>query len=337
MLISDMPPVPPNHAPVLMAQTDVSSRGVVMQDLTPLPVPVALQTEAQGLLDYAQSLTNTGDELMFIMDVPYAPAQQTPIVLAQAATPVAGSTLQPDYILKQCQETESTGDPRSAMRSVDPAGWLAVYIGNRDHRVIYSNPEALAAIKTTLLEGTTHGKISSVVDNTGRPWYRYDAVPEYVGKDRAVFMAEFEGKRYKIVIDLRVFIGVDENNPTCPPPQLIKVNGKPVSGSSGYDLNSVSVTFADLTGSAVGQAVGNTITLDDNAAGHNWFIDPTPWDNSEYLPTSNPYEWVAKEGSAAAGKMDMLTVLLHEYGHALGIDHSAANHDYMATTLTPGV
>lgn len=35
--------------------------------------------------------------------------------------------------------------------------------------------------------------------------------------------------------------------------------------------------------------------------------------------------------------MDMLSVLLHEYGHALGIEHSADNHDYMATTLTPGV
>ncbi len=35
--------------------------------------------------------------------------------------------------------------------------------------------------------------------------------------------------------------------------------------------------------------------------------------------------------------MDMLSVLLHEYGHALGIDHSANPNDYMATTLTAGV
>jgi hypothetical protein len=168
---------------------------------------------------------------MFIMDVPYVPAQQTPIVLAQAATPAADSTPQPDYILKQCQETESTGDPRSAMRGVDPAGWLAVYIGNREHRDIYGHQTAMAAIKTTLLEDTVHGKITSEVDNTGRTSYGYDPIPNYVGKDRVVFMAEFEGKRYKIEIELRVFLGVDENNPTCPEPTLIKVTqpAKPTS------------------------------------------------------------------------------------------------------------
>jgi hypothetical protein len=77
--------------------------------------------------------------------------------------------------------------------------------------------------------------------------------------------------------------------------------------------------------------------LDSNAAGYNWFIDTTPAADSEFLPTSNPNEWVAKAGSAAAGKMDMLSVLLHEYGHALGIDHSANPNDFMGTTLTAGV
>jgi VCBS repeat-containing protein len=298
--------------------------------------PVAtLQTEAQSLFDYAQSLTNTGEELMFIMDVPYTPAQQAPIVLTQAATPGTGATPQPDYILKLCKETESAGDPRSAMRAVDPAGMFAIYLQNHNNREV--TDAMLAAIKTTLLEGTTHGKITTGVDSTGRTSYHYDAEPNYVGKDRAVFLAEFEGKRYKIVLDLRVFTFVDENNPTCPPPQLIKVNGKPVSGSSSYDLNSIPVAFADLAGAALGQTDAAGITLDTNASGYGWFIDTTPADNSEFLPTSNPNEWVAKAGSAAAGKMDMLSVLLHEYGHALGINHSADPNDFMGTTLTAGV
>lgn len=55
-------------------------------------------------------------------------------------------------------------------------------------------------------------------------------------------------------------------------------------GSATVDPSVITLTIADLTNGAVGQAVGNTITLDDNAAGHNWFIDTTPADNSEYLP-----------------------------------------------------
>jgi hypothetical protein len=110
-----------------------------------------------------------------------------------------------------------------------------------------------------------------------------------------------------------------------------------VLSSLSVDPSIVTLNIADLPGGAVGQTVGTTITLDDNAAGNNWFIDTTPADNSEFLPTSNPNEWVAKAGSDAAGKMDMLSVLLHEYGHALGIEHSADSGDYMGTTLTVGV
>ena len=212
-----------------------------------------LQTETQGLLDYAQTLTDTGEELMFTMDVPYVPAQQTPIVLAQAATP--GATPQPDYILKACKETETTGDPRSAMRAVDPAFMLKNYLdwhNNTGNQLV-----DLTDIKITLLEGTTHGELDSGTTNYGRTAYGYDPEPDYVGKDRAVFMAEFEGKRYKIVLELRVFTVVDENNPTCPEPKLIKVKN-PSTGSSGYDLNSpatslrtgISVTFVNFNNAA---------------------------------------------------------------------------------------
>jgi len=239
---------------------------------------------------------------MFIMDVPAVPAQETPIVLAQAATPAAGATPQPAYILQTCGETVSTGDPSSAMRTVDPAGMLRVFLQAKEGRRI--EPSAVRNI--AILQDTTHGKISSVIDNTGRPWYAYDAEPNYIGNDRAIFLAEFEGKVYRIVVELHVFRGGvpgDFGASTCPAPQLIKVTppAKPSSGASGfgsgYDLSSISVTFADLPGAAVGQTTGSTITLDTNAA-----------DNSEFLPTSNPNEWVAKAGSAVEGKMDMLSV-----------------------------
>jgi len=62
-----------------------------------------MQTDAQGLLDYTRTLTEAGEEIMFTMDVPYVPAQDTAIVLAQAATPAATAT-PADYLLKTCME-----------------------------------------------------------------------------------------------------------------------------------------------------------------------------------------------------------------------------------------
>lgn len=76
---------------------------------------ITLQTEAQGLLDYAQSIIDTGEEIMFTMDIPYVPVQDTAIVLVQAAVPGTGvappvaSARQPDYLLKTCKEFSSGG------------------------------------------------------------------------------------------------------------------------------------------------------------------------------------------------------------------------------------
>jgi hypothetical protein len=189
----------------------------------------------------------------------------SPIVLAQAAAHGAGTTPQPDFILKECQETESTGDPSSAVHVVDPAFMLKNYL--EWHDKTETLVVDLAAVKITLLQGANHGEITTEVDNTGRTSYGYDAVPNYVGKDQAVFIAEYEGKRYKIVVNLVVSLQIIENpllagqKPVCPQPTLIKVNGKPVSGSSSYDLNSIPVAFADLAGAALGQTDAAGITL----------------------------------------------------------------------------
>jgi hypothetical protein len=101
-------------------------------------------------------------------------------------------------------------------------------------------------------------------------------------------------------------------------------------------------SFTDLPATALGQTTGEgataQITLDTNAAGHGWYVDPTPLDNADdYLPTSQAGVWQAKAGTDAAGKMDMLSVLLHEYGHALGLEHSAEAGDFMNASLQPGM
>lgn len=176
---------------------------------------------------------------MFTMEVPNIPAQETPIILVQAdaAAPPA-----PDFILYACDETASQAQfAGTAIRGIDPGYDLAIALNEIANKAVVTD---LTMIKNiTLLEGTKHGEIVAGTSTSGRTAYRYDPVPNFVGDDRAVFMAEYAGKRYKIVVNLKVSLGVDNNDPLCPenPYQLIKV--KLSSGGSNYKLNAITVSY----------------------------------------------------------------------------------------------
>ncbi len=101
-------------------------------------------------------------------------------------------------------------------------------------------------------------------------------------------------------------------------------------------LSTVTFAIADLPGATLGLATPRTITLDVNAAGYGWFIDPTPFHDSEYGPKklSPPATLVTP-----ARTMDLLTAVMHELGHTLGRndlhDHGAES-DLMYETLAAG-
>jgi len=56
------------------------------------------------------------------------------------------------------------------------------------------------------------------------------------------------------------------------------------------------------------------IEVDDDAAGRGWFVDPTPLADEEFTADGR-----GLPGSEAAGREDLLTVLLHELGHLAGL------------------
>jgi probable HAF family extracellular repeat protein len=83
------------------------------------------------------------------------------------------------------------------------------------------------------------------------------------------------------------------------------------AGVDTSSLNGVDIHIADLGGTTLGLASGNTIWLDDNAAGWGWFVDATPRDDSEFTMTGDQGEKI---------HMDLLSVVI-EVGHLLGREH----------------
>ena len=88
-------------------------------------------------------------------------------------------------------------------------------------------------------------------------------------------------------------------------------------------LDTVRVNILDLAGGRLGETNGSVISLDATAAGHGWFVDPSPADNSEFEIILSASRLSADNASDAFGRIDLLTVLLHEMGHVLGLSHSA--------------
>jgi hypothetical protein len=115
------------------------------------------------------------------------------------------------------------------------------------------------------------------------------------------------------------------------------MNHSPLAAAQLALLNQATITIADLADGYLALTLGTTITLDTDAAGYGWFIDQTPFLNEEFVSgrasslvkreaseandeirdtnDASPWQFFAKPGSAAAGQMNLLTVLRHEHGH----------------------
>jgi hypothetical protein len=83
-------------------------------------------------------------------------------------------------------------------------------------------------------------------------------------------------------------------------------------------LRDATIRTADLPTPYLGLASGEQIWISQDADGYGWWTDPSPKD------------------SPAPGKVDLLTVVLHEMGHVLGLEDDGGG-DVMAELLAPGV
>jgi hypothetical protein len=80
------------------------------------------------------------------------------------------------------------------------------------------------------------------------------------------------------------------------------------------ELGGVQIKIANLADGFLGLAGDGYVILDDDAAGFGWFIDPTPFDDNEFGPDGYATD------PAARNRVDLLTTLLHEFGHNLGLE-----------------
>jgi hypothetical protein len=106
-------------------------------------------------------------------------------------------------------------------------------------------------------------------------------------------------------------------------------------------LAALTFTVADLAGTRVGEQTPGHILIDPSAAGHGWFVDSTPNDNSEFTRAANAAgtDLDTDPSNAAAGHLDLLTAVSHEMGHALGLEDKVSPtdaHDLMYINLVDG-
>jgi hypothetical protein len=84
-------------------------------------------------------------------------------------------------------------------------------------------------------------------------------------------------------------------------------------------LKAMSFGVADLSGLNLGSFTPAQITLDADAAGHGWYLDGTPRDDAEFGNAQNATRLTTDPTQAPAGHYDLLTAVMHEMGHALGL------------------
>jgi len=159
---------------------------------------------------------------MPFVDIPPAPVQHTPIILAQAFPPKREAL--PDFVLKTCDEVLVSDSANKETNSISPSDWLISETYEKENKNLPMERYYVLSDSITLtqIQETGHGELIRYVSD-GVVSYEYRPKPGYIGKDQAIFMTEYSGKRYKIVSDIIVSKTIDEKSPQCPEPKLIKV------------------------------------------------------------------------------------------------------------------
>jgi Big-like domain-containing protein/cadherin-like protein/VCBS repeat protein len=91
-------------------------------------------------------------------------------------------------------------------------------------------------------------------------------------------------------------------------------------------LQNVTFNVADMSGMYLGATNPGLITIDSDAAGYGWYVDANPADDAEFANGSGT-RLTTDAGGTPAGHIDLLTTVMHEMGHQLGLGDSYSLND----------
>jgi hypothetical protein len=256
-----------------------------------------LQQAAQRLLQQIQpqlGLDPTKEVIMLPLDVPPdAPSQAASVLIAQVATSLAAADV--DRVIGVCSLIE-VAIPDSAANVIQPLIPAYQYLTEVEHRTVTASAREA---RVTILQQPKHGRLVDLSNAENLATYAYEAESAFTGSDTAVLLVERGGYRVKVVYSFNVMQVVPGGNEAwdpyedpryCPNGSMWKIALEGAASAlagyvSPYQLGTVdvSLSFADLDNTKVGRAVGTSITLDNDAAGHGWFVDTTPESNDEFF------------------------------------------------------
>jgi uncharacterized repeat protein (TIGR01451 family) len=97
-------------------------------------------------------------------------------------------------------------------------------------------------------------------------------------------------------------------------------------------LQAAQVRVADLPDGQLGNSGAGKIEIDQNAAGWGWFVDSTPGDDSEFSLQAGQLQ---ASNTNAQNRVDLLTSVLHEQGHLLGLHEENPNSPSLMAAELP--
>ncbi|MFC1535516.1 matrixin family metalloprotease, partial [Thermodesulfobacteriota bacterium] len=95
--------------------------------------------------------------------------------------------------------------------------------------------------------------------------------------------------------------------------------------------------ITDLPDRALAQALNGIIYIDETAADVGWYVDDSPEDHKEFTLSGPDSSLAAEPDSPAYGRYDILSVVMHEIGHILGLPDVQDPGTLMNTGLSTGL